>query len=138
MMGFFQRWLDRRRIRQAIRLQPRLRRSYGRSRTYTAGQVRTAGRSAGLSRSAQLWAYATYCTPAEFAAAGVEGDYDALRLQMDAHFDNQGAAFAGSEGLAESHSAASGGGWSDGGGFDGGGGGGGGGGGDGGGGGGGP
>ncbi|MEL6235456.1 MAG: DUF6559 family protein [Pseudomonadota bacterium] len=88
------------RIRRAVRLRYHLRKAYGASDSYTADQVRVAAKSQRLPPEVLIWALALYCTQAEFAAAGLAGDYTGLRAEIDDAL-KRNAALAGSEGVCD-------------------------------------
>lgn len=118
MIGWFRRLLLRRRVRRLIRLRHKLRRRYGGGRTFTADQVRTTLEREKVRPADLPLALAIYCTGAEFAAAGVPGDYRELRGEIAAATMGGSPDFAGSEGLKENDAsmaapAGGGGGWFD-------------------------
>lgn len=102
MFRMFRRWVRRARIRRAMAVRRRLRRSYGAKETYTASQVKAAARRSGANGATAAYAFAIFCNSDEFARAGVEGEYDALRGDVDALFPRLGGDFAAREGVSDS------------------------------------
>ena len=102
MTGYLKKWLERRRVRRAIRLRRRLVGLYGRSQTYSVGQVRRAADYAGFSTQSCNWAYAIHCSKPDFVAADGVGDYATLRQRVQDHMRGDAVGFSAREGLRNS------------------------------------
>jgi len=85
-MGWLSKVRRRRAIRRYARLGPLLAKRYGRSETYTQGQIRATAESVGLPAATLTVGYAMFMAKAEACAqaaeTGVVLDYDAVRKEV--------------------------------------------------------
>ncbi len=86
-MNFFKAYLKKRAIKKILKRVPGfLRRSYGKSKTYTPGQVRTAIKSTGCNIDYACYAYAAFCTRERFDSfhmeTGEDCDYDHMQQEI--------------------------------------------------------
>jgi Family of unknown function (DUF6559) len=86
-VGLFENYRKRRAIKKIARkLPPYLRRSYGKSKQYSPGQVRTAMDQTGCNVTCIYFGYAMFCSVGDFnqvhADMGEQCDYEAMHQEV--------------------------------------------------------